>query len=44
MITEAFKNKIFPLSKPHYYPGYVSEDDISPKSSISRESEDELLK
>ena len=44
MIIQAFKNKIFPLSKPHYYPEYVSEEDISPKSSIKSDSEDELLK
>ena len=45
MIIEAFKNKIFPLSKSHYYPEYVSEEDISsPKSSISSGSEDELSK
>ena len=44
MIIEAFKNKIFPLSKSHYYPEYVSEEDISSKSSISSDSEDELLK
>ena len=44
MIIEAFKNKIFSLSKPHYYPEYVSEEDISPKSSISSDSEDELRK
>ena len=45
MIIEAFKNKIFPLSKSHYYPEYVSEEDISsPKSSISSGSEDEFSK
>ena len=45
MIIEAFKNNIFPLSKPHYYPGYVSEEDISsPKGSVSNDSEDQLLK
>ena len=44
MIIEAFKIKIFPLSEPYYYPGYVSEEDISPKGSISSDSEDELLK
>ena len=44
MIIEAFKNKKFPLSKSHYYYEYVSEEDISPKSSISIDSEDELLK
>ena len=45
MIIETFKNKLFPLSKPCYYPGYVSEEDISlPKSNISSDSEDELLK
>ena len=43
MIIEAFKNKIFPLSNPDYYPEYVSEEDISPKSSISSDSEDESL-
>ena len=32
------------MSKPHYYPGYVLEEDISPKSSVSSDSEDELLK
>ena len=44
MIIKAFKGKIFPLSKPHYYPEYVSEEDISSKSNISSDSEDELLK
>ena len=44
MIIEAFKNKIFPLSKPHYYPEYVAEEDISLKSSICSDSENELLK
>ena len=42
MIIEAFKNKIFPLSNPDYYPEYVSEENISPRSSISSDSEDEL--
>ena len=45
MVFEAFKNKMFLLSKCHYYPDYVPEEDISsPKSSISSDSEDELLK
>ena len=38
MIIEAFKNKISPLSKPHYYPEYASEEDISSKCSISNDS------
>ena len=33
MIIEAFKNKIFPLSNPDYYPEYVSEEDIPPNIS-----------
>ena len=40
MIIEAFKNKIFPLSKPHYYPEYTSVKDILSRSSISSDSED----
>ena len=44
LIIETFKNKIFPLSSPDYYPEYVSEEGISPKSSFSSDSEeDELL-
>ena len=39
MIIKAFKNKIFPLSNPDCYLEYVSEEDISPKSSISSDSE-----
>ena len=34
MIIETVKNKIFPLSNLGYYPEYVSEDDISSKSSL----------
>ena len=33
IIIEAFKNKIFPLSNPDYYPEYVSKDDTSSRSS-----------
>ena len=43
MIIKAFKNKIFPVSNPDCYPEYASEEDISPKSSISSDSEDESL-
>ena len=43
MIIEAFKNKIFPLSNPDYYPEYVSEEDIPPNicSDSSRSSSPE---
>ena len=44
MIIETFKNKIFLLSKSHYYPEYTSEKDTLSRSSISSDSEDELLK
>ena len=44
MIIEAFKNKIFPLSKPYYYPEYGSEKDTLSRSNISSDSEDELFK
>ena len=40
MIIEAFKNKIFPLSNPNYYPEYTSEKDTLSRSSISSDSED----
>ena len=40
MIIEAFKNKIFPLSNPDYYPEYTSEKDTLSRSSISSDSED----
>ena len=40
MIIEAFKNKIFPLSNPDYYPEYTSEKDTLSRSSISNDSED----
>ena len=40
MIIESFKNKIFPLSNPDYYPEYTSEKDILSRSSISSDSED----
>ena len=40
MITEAFKNKIFPLSNPDYYPEYTSERDTLCRSSISSDKED----
>ena len=44
MIINAFKNKIFPLQDPANFPEYVSEEDITPKSSISSDSEkDESL-
>ena len=39
MITEAFKNKIFPLSNPDYYPEYTSERDTLCRSSISSDKE-----
>ena len=42
MIISAFKNKIFPLKDPANFPDYFSEKDISPKSSINSDSEDEL--
>ena len=44
MIIKAFKDKIVPLSRPHYYSEYVSQKDISPKGSISSDRENELLK
>ena len=44
MIIKAFENKIFPLSKSYYYPEYTSEKDTLSRSSISSDSEDELLK
>ena len=44
MIIEAFKNKIFPLSKSHYYPEYASEKDTLSRSIISSDSEVELFK
>ena len=40
MIIEAFKNIIFPLSSPDYYPEYTSEKDTLSRSSISIDSED----
>ena len=40
MIIEGFKNKIFPLSNPDYYPEYTSEKDTLSRSSISSDSED----
>ena len=40
MIIEAFRNKIFPLSNPDYYPEYTSEKDTLSRSSISSDSED----
>ena len=43
-IIEPFKNKIFLLSKSHYYPEYTLEKDTLSRSSISSNSEDELLK
>ena len=42
MIISALKNKIFPLKDPVNFPDYFSEKDISPKSSINSDSEDEL--
>ena len=44
MIIEAFKNKIFRLSKPHYYPEYGLEKDTLSSSCISSDTEDELFK
>ena len=44
MIIEAFKNKIFSLSNTDYHPEYVSEEERSPKSNISSDTEDELSK
>ena len=44
MIIKVFENKIFALSKSYYYPEYTSEKDTLSRSSISSDSEDELLK
>ena len=44
IIIEAFKNKIYLLSKSHYYPEYTSEKDTLSRSNISSDIEDELFK
>ena len=44
MIVVAFKNKVFPQKNSARFLEYGSEKDILSRSSISSDSEDELLK